>query len=200
MTDRDGPCGLPQIPLADLPRPIDHPLMRARPLEQRAHLPQIVIDDRLAAIEPERRDQLTDPDTGQRRICSQQLVDLLLKRVKLRRTHRTTKTRRCLRPQRRADRFARQTRAPHQLLDRDPANEMLPAQLGPLLHVHHTPSPGLDNTIEPGSPDPRTPPPPPERGQIPTGEEGSVSRRRRHLQPPTFSQKLIRRCAFPQFF
>jgi hypothetical protein len=57
---------------------------------------------------------------------------------------------------------------------------VLPGQLGPLLHVQHAPPPGLDNTIEPGSPTPRTPPPPPEGGQISTGEEGSVSHRRRH--------------------
>jgi hypothetical protein len=37
-------------------------------------------------------------------------------------------------------------------------------------------------TIEPGSPRPRTPPPPPNRGQFSTGEEGSVSHRRRHLR------------------
>jgi hypothetical protein len=43
-----------------------------------------------------------------------------------------------------------------------------------------TPLPGLDNTIEPGSTRPRTPPPPPEGGQISTGEEGSISHRRRH--------------------
>ncbi len=179
VTDWHRPRGLPQIPLADLPRPIDGPLVRAGALKQRAHLPQIVINDRLAAIEPERLDQFPDPDTGQRWLAAQQLVDLFLERVELRRPLRTTKPRRRLRSQRRADRVARQTRAAHQLLDRDPANEVLPAQLGPLLHVQHAPSPGLDNTIEPGSPTPRTPPPPPEgvksqpakRGQSPTGAD-----------------------------
>src|ERR1700684_2929178 len=71
-----------------------------------------------------------------------------------------------------------------------PANEMLPAQLGPLLHVQHAPSPGLDNTIEPGSPTPRTPPPPPEGGQISTGEEGSVSHRRRQPAPRPADERL----------
>jgi hypothetical protein len=71
MPDRHRLGGLPQIPLADLPRLIDGPLMRARALEQRAHLPQIVIDDRLATVEPERLDQLTHPDPGQRRIPAQ---------------------------------------------------------------------------------------------------------------------------------
>jgi hypothetical protein len=60
---------------------------------------------------------------------------------------------------------------------------MLPAQLGPLLHIHHAPSPSLDNTIEPGSPAPRTPPPPPEgvnsqpakRGQSLTGADSKLA-------------------------
>src|ERR1700677_790056 len=99
-------------------------------------------------------------------------MDLFLERVELRRTLRTTKPRRSIRSQRRPDRVARQTRATHQLLDRDPANEVLPAQLGPLLHVQHTPSPGLDNTIEPGSPTPRTPPPPPEGIKSQPAKEG----------------------------
>jgi hypothetical protein len=173
VTDGDGPCGLPQIPLADLPRLIDGPLMRARPLEQRAHLPKIIVDDRLAAVEPERLDQLTNADPGQRWIPAQQLVDLLLERVKLRQTLRATKPRRRLRSQRRANGVTRQTRAAHQLLDRDPTNEVLPAQLSPLLHVQHAPSPGLDNTIEPGSPTPRTPPP--------TAQGGSNLNRRRRV-------------------
>src|SRR6202041_1278899 len=179
VTDWHRPRGLPQIPLADLPRPIDGPLVRAGALKQRAHLPQIVINDRLAAIEPERLDQFPNPDTGQRWLAAQQLPGLFPERVGRRPPLRTTKPRRRLRSQRRADRVARQTRAAHQLLDRDPANEVLPAQLGPLLHVQHAPSPGLDNTIEPGSPTPRTPPPPPEgvksqpakRGQSPTGAD-----------------------------
>ena len=50
MPDRDMLGGLPQIPLADLPRPIDRPLERAPRQEQRPHLAQIVIHDRLAAI------------------------------------------------------------------------------------------------------------------------------------------------------
>ncbi len=56
-------------------RSCQRPLMRACALEAWAHLPQVVIDDRLAAIEPKRLDQLTDPDPMQRRIPTQKLVD-----------------------------------------------------------------------------------------------------------------------------
>lgn len=78
MTDRDWSCGLPQIPLADLPRPIDSPLICPCALEQWAHLPQVVIDDRLPAIEPKRPDQLTNPHPRQRWVPAQQLMDLSL--------------------------------------------------------------------------------------------------------------------------
>jgi hypothetical protein len=66
-------------------------------------------------------------------------------------------------------------RAPRKLLDRDATDEVLLAQLCPPLHVQHAPSPGLDNTIEPGSPTPRTPPPPPEGVNIQPAEEGQFS-------------------------
>ncbi len=68
MTDRDLVLGLPQIELADLPRPVDRPLKRPRCLKERADLPQVFIDDRLAPLEPQRRDQLADPLTRQRRV------------------------------------------------------------------------------------------------------------------------------------
>ena len=41
VPDRHRRRGLPQIPLADLPRPIHRPLERARRAEQRTDLPQI---------------------------------------------------------------------------------------------------------------------------------------------------------------
>src|SRR5271165_5184890 len=102
--------------------------MRARLHEQRAHLAQVVIDDRLAAIETERLDQLPDPDPRQLRITAQQIVDLLLERVQLRQALRSTKRRRSIRAQRSPDRVASQPSAAHQLLDRHPTNKMLPAQ------------------------------------------------------------------------
>ena len=72
-------------------------------------------------------------------------MDLVLERVELRRPLRTPKHRRLARAQRHPDRVARQPRAAHQLLDRDTTNEVLPAQLGPALHLKHDPSPGLDD-------------------------------------------------------
>jgi hypothetical protein len=67
VPDRDLRPRLPQIELADLPRPIDRPLKRPRRREQRPHLSQVVIDDRRAAIRPRRRDQLPDPLAADRR-------------------------------------------------------------------------------------------------------------------------------------
>jgi hypothetical protein len=53
-------------------------------------------------------------------------------------------------------------------------HEMLPAQLGPPLHVQHASSCPRSQATRPGSTSPRTPPPPPAGGQISTGEGGSV--------------------------
>src|SRR5271154_1524860 len=64
-------------------------------------------------------------------------MNLVLERVQLRRPHQTLEARRLRRAQRRPDRVARQPRPTHQLLDRDPTNEMLPPQLSPPLHVKH---------------------------------------------------------------
>ena len=135
MADRDLTLRLPQIELADLPRPINSALERALRREQRAHLTQIVIDDRLAARIAQRLDQLTNPNPSQLAIRAQQLADLHLERVELRRPLRTAKTWRGIRAQRHPDRVASQPSAAHQLLDRHPANEVLPAQLCPPLHV-----------------------------------------------------------------
>jgi hypothetical protein len=83
MPNRDFGLRLPEIKLADLTRPIDRPLKRPWPHEQRPDLTQIVIDDRLAAIEPQRLDQLPDPLPRHRRILPEQPVDLVLKRIEL---------------------------------------------------------------------------------------------------------------------
>jgi len=98
--DRDQPGWLPQIPLADLPRPIDSPLMRPQPQKHRPHLAQIVIDYRLAAVEPERLDQLPNTHPGQPRVPPQQPVDLILERVELRRPLWTPNPGRHIRAQR----------------------------------------------------------------------------------------------------
>ena len=149
MTDGHRRRGLPQIPLADLARPIDRPLMRAQPQEHRADLAQVVINDRLAAIEPQRLDLLPHPHARELRVVLQQPVDLVLGRIQLRRPLRHPELSRLLGPQRRPDRVSRQPRPADQLLDRHTANQMLPAKLSPLLHVQHAFLPASINNTEP---------------------------------------------------
>jgi hypothetical protein len=136
MTDRDLGPGLPEIELTDLPRPIDSSLIGARIDEERPDLAHVVIDDRLAAAEAQRSDQLADALPGQPRVTAQQVVDLILKRIELRARRRAPIARRRRRAQRRPHRVARQPRPPRQLLDRDTAHEVLPAQLSPSLHAN----------------------------------------------------------------
>jgi hypothetical protein len=67
MPGRDRPAlarRSPTHPTGRSPSADRRPLIRARALEQWAHLPQIVVDDRLAAIEPRQLDQLTDLTQG----------------------------------------------------------------------------------------------------------------------------------------
>ena len=137
MADGDLLAGLPEVELADLPGSIDGALERPwRRQEQRPHLAQVVIDDRLAAIEPKRRDQLPDPLTRQPRIAAKQPMDLVLERIELRPRRRAGIARRHRRTHGRSDRIARQARPPGELLDRNAAHEVLPAQLGPPLHIN----------------------------------------------------------------
>ena len=157
---------LPEVELADLARPIDRPLIGPRRRKQRPHLAQIVIDDRLAALEPERRDQLPHPLPRHLRILLEQPMDLVLERIQLRPRRRAPIPRRRRRPQRRPDRVAAQPGPPRQLLDRDAADEVLATQLGPLLHADQPLPPLARPQTEPGSPSPRTPPPRARRGSI----------------------------------
>ena len=138
MTDGDLARGLPHVELADLARAIDRALKRPRARrEQRPDLTQVVIDDRLAAIKPQRRDQLADALPRQLRIAAQQPMDLVPKRVQLRRGRRSPIDRRGIRAQCAAHRVAIDPMAARELLDRHPTNEMLAAQLSPALHVQH---------------------------------------------------------------
>ena len=182
MTDRHPRRGLPQIPLADLPRAINGPLVRARRQEQRADLTQVVIDDRLGAIEPERLDQLPDPDPRELRIILQQPMNLLLERVKLRRALRHTKHRRLLRAQRRPDRVPRQpVRRSSSLID-TPRTKCSRRNSAHCSTSNTTLLPVSVTATEPGSTRPRTPPPPPhgvnsqpaKRGQFLTGADGTA--------------------------
>jgi hypothetical protein len=185
VTNRHRPAWLPQIPLADIARPIHRPLIHPRPNEHRPHLTEVVIENRLAPIEPERLQQLPDPDARKPRIIPQQLVNLVLERLKLRRPLRDAKDRRLVRPQRRPDRVPRQPSPPNQLPDRHATNELLPPKFSPTLHVQHASSWHSITMTEPGSIRPRTPPPniptgvksqPAKEGQFSTGAD---TRRRR---------------------
>ena len=70
-------------------------------------------------------------------VPAQQLVNLVLERIELRRPRRTPRPRRLARAQRHPNRVARQPRPAHQLPDPHATNEVLPAQLSPTLHLKH---------------------------------------------------------------
>jgi hypothetical protein len=175
MTDRDLRAWLPQIELADFAGPIDGPLIGPRPGEQRADLAQVVIDDRLAPVEPQRRDQLTDPLPGQRRVLPEQSMDLVLERIELRPNRLAPIPRRLRRAQRRPDRVARQSRPPRELLDRHPPDEVLATNLA----VLHTDQPFLLTSTTTDRARLNTPPDAsatPEGGRFSIGGGGSVFR------------------------
>jgi hypothetical protein len=111
-------------------------------------------------------------------------VDLVHERLELRRLRRALITRRPIRAQRTPDRVAIDSITPRQLLDRHPANEMLAPQLGPPLHLQHTPSPGLDRSRPSQAQHPR--------GRLrPAPQRGCIfSRRRRVSFPPAPTQEL----------
>jgi hypothetical protein len=106
MADRDLRRRLPQIELADLPRSIDGALTRSRRREQRPHLAQVVIDDRLAARKTERRDQLRIRCPGSVGSSRSSGWISSLKRIELRPRRRPLIPRRRRRPQRPPDRVA----------------------------------------------------------------------------------------------
>jgi hypothetical protein len=160
---------------------IDRALIGPRRRKERADLAQVVIHNRLAAIEAQRRDQLPHPLARHLRIAPEQLVDLVVERIQLRSRPFAPIPRRRRRTQRGPDRVAAQPAAPCQLLDRDAAGEVLASQLSPLLHVDQPLPLSLDHKTERGSRSPRTPPPAP-RGSIFDRQRG-VSFRGMTLRP-----------------
>ena len=84
IADRDLPLRLPQIELQHVPGPIDRPLEGPLISEERPHLAHVLVDDRLAAVEPELDQDLTDPLALDLRVIAQQLVHLVLEPVELR--------------------------------------------------------------------------------------------------------------------
>ena len=191
VPDRDLRARLPEIELADLARPIDRPLKRPRRRrEQRPDLAQVVIDDRLAAREAQRLDQLADPLTpGSFGSLAQQPMDLVLERIELRPRRRPPIARRPARcatpagpccddsPVRRASSLIDTPRTKCSRRSSahcsTPTNPFLPAS--------------TQRRTERGSTPPRTPPPHAPGGQISTGGGGSVFTRRRHSSRATRS-------------
>jgi hypothetical protein len=140
--------GLPQIELTDLPRPIDGALICPACRKQRPDLAQVVIDDRLAAIKPERRDQLPDPHARQFGIRREQLVDLIPIGIELRSGRCPPIDRRTFGAQRPPDRVAIDPKPSRELFNRHPADEVLTPQLSPTLHVKHALLPDSNNMNE----------------------------------------------------
>ena len=189
MTDRHLSDWLPDVELADLPGPVDGPLKRPWwRREQRPHLTQIVIDDRLADRAAQRLEQLANPHPRQLRIVLQQPVDLRFERLEHTRLRRPLIPRRRLASQRAANRVARQPRRSRELLDRLAADEVLTSQLSPLLHTHHPLRRLLVARSRRGSAPPRTTPP--------TTRGGSVFARRRgvsfHAAPTSRAGATLR--------
>ena len=192
MPDRHLGARLPHIKLAHLPGSIDSPLKRPdRPREQRPHLPQIVIHDRLARRAPQRLQQFPDPHPGQLRVFGQQPMDLRLELLQHARPRRSLISRRGLASQRSADRVLRQPRLARQALDRLARDEMLASQLGPLLHLDHPSRRPFSSLTRRALTAPRTTPP--------TRPRGSVFKRRRgvsfHPAPTRTSRELMASCA-----
>jgi hypothetical protein len=161
VTDRDRPRRLPEIELADLPRPVAPALVGARRREEGPHLAQVVVDDRLSARPVQ---ELARARPRQVRVGLEQAMDLGLEGIELRARRRSLVTRRLRRAQRPPHRVAITPRTASQLLDRDAGDKMVAPQLRPLLHLQHTLLLTRPTMNESGSPHPRTSPPTPVKG------------------------------------
>ncbi len=193
--DRDLPARLPQVELAERPRPIRGALEAARPRQkQGSHLAHVVIEDRLAARVALLLQKLPQPLARQPRIGAQQPVDLLAERVQLRRPQPPPIPGRLSRAQRPPDRVTAVAGAPDDLLDRQPLHKIQAADLRPLLHPDHNLLLARHVTTQRGSRPPRTAPRAPPRGQLSTGVRGSVSNRRRYLTPIATRRSHQRSC------
>ena len=78
VADRHLALGLPEVELQQLAAAIDGALEGPRPRRvERAQLSDVVIDQRLAAVEAQLADQLEHADRGQLGVLAQQPLDLL---------------------------------------------------------------------------------------------------------------------------
>ena len=181
MADRDLLARLPEVELADLPGPVDGALVGAPGSEARAHLAQVVVEDRLAAFEAELRDQLADAGAGHAVVALQQALDLLLEGVEFGGRLRSAVGRRVLRRQGAPDGFPMQAGAPADLPNRDAVDEVQPPDLRPVLHVDHPLLLASISSIGRASGPGRMAPAPRQGGQFSTGAGGPVFRRRLQL-------------------
>src|SRR5215211_4917276 len=170
--------------------------------EQGPHLAQVVIDNRLAAVEALLRDQLADALAGQLWVLAQQLADLVLEHIELRACRRALVPRWPIAVDRVADRVAMQPRPAMDLPLRQTAHEVQPPHLRPLLHSDHLGPPELAlRKTCPGNPDHRTSSgplfnrrrwpsfhPAPTQGGLTPPPEG---RRRRANKPPSLAQHRL---------
>jgi hypothetical protein len=76
VTDRDLGLGLPEVDLADLGGPVDGALVGALGGKARAHLAQVIVEDRLGALITELGYQLADAGAGNPVIGAQGALDL----------------------------------------------------------------------------------------------------------------------------
>ncbi len=101
------------------PPAVDRPLERpGRPVKQRPHLSEVVIDHRLARRAPQRQQHLPHPHARQLRIIRQQSMDLRLERLQHALPRRSLIPRWRLTAQRPPNRVLREPRLTHQPLDR----------------------------------------------------------------------------------
>ena len=143
VADRDRTGWLPEVELAELARAVDRALVSARSQMKRPHLAQVVVDDRLRALEADRLELLADDDARQFRILAEQAIDLVLERVELRALRRPLVARRLIALRGTPDRLAVEARAAVDLVNRQPSHEAQPPHLRPLLHSDHLGPPRL---------------------------------------------------------
>src|SRR5262249_24072191 len=154
----------------------------ARPRQKQCpHLAQIIVQDRLAARAALLLKQLAQPLARQPRLGAQQPMNLIAKRIELRRPQRAPIPRRLRRAQRAPERVTAVTGAANDLLDRQPLHENASGGSPPTAPPRPQPPPhsmSNDRARLTTTPDDAAAPP---RGQLSTGVSRSVLNRRRQL-------------------
>jgi hypothetical protein len=160
---------------------------KRRRREQRPDLAQVVIDDRLAAIEAQRRDQLPDALPRQLRVLAQQPVDLVLERGPASTPQARAHNAAPRRWRSRCGSCRDAARSGDDLPDRQAAHEMQPPHLRPRLHSDHL---GLPSSLCANEPRLRRPPNA-QAVHFSTGAGGPVFTRRRQPRAPAIRGLLL---------